>query len=34
METYVTPIVEVVETLPEGVICASNELVQENDGEW
>jgi hypothetical protein len=34
METYVTPIVEEIETFPEGVICASNELVYENEGEW
>ena len=34
METYVTPIVEVIATLPESVICTSNEFVYENDGEW
>lgn len=33
-EIYLTPVVEIIETMPEGVLCGSNELVGENEGEW
>ena len=33
-EIYMTPVVEIIEIMPEGVLCGSNELVGENEGEW
>ena len=34
IQTYVNPEIQVVEILPEGVCCASNEPVYEENGEW
>ena len=34
MQHYITPDVEVLEIQPEGVLCGSNEIVDENFGEW
>ena len=31
---YLHPEIEVVELLQEGVLCASNEIVIEKEGEW
>ncbi len=31
---YVSPEMEIYEILTEGVLCASNETVKENEGEW
>lgn len=31
---YVTPKIDVMEVYSEGVICGSNEYVDENFGEW
>ena len=35
METmYVSPDIEILELQTEGVLCASNEKVEENEGIW
>ena len=34
IRTYVKPEIQVVEILPEGISCASNEPVYEENGEW
>jgi hypothetical protein len=31
---YETPIVEVLDVCSEGVLCGSNELLEENEGIW
>lgn len=31
---YETPEIEVLEINAEGVLCASNEILDENEGEW
>lgn len=31
---YVSPEVEILGLVSEGVLCASNELLEENEGEW
>lgn len=31
---YITPEIEVLEVYAEGVLCASNESLYENEGEW
>ena len=33
-ETYQAPQIVTIDTLYEGVVCASNELLEENEGEW
>ena len=33
-QIYYTPKVEVLEMCQEGVLCGSNEIVDENIGEW
>ena len=33
-ETYQSPEVVTLETLYEGVVCSSNELLEEIEGEW
>lgn len=33
-EKYITPQIEILHILPEGIICGSNEIVDENEGEW
>jgi hypothetical protein len=34
MEVYVSPDVQILDIFPEGVLCGSNEIVDENFGEW
>ena len=34
IETYQSPQIVTVETLYEGVVCASNEMLEEIEGEW
>lgn len=34
MQYYVAPEIEILEVVPEGLLCGSNETVDENDGEW
>ena len=34
IEVYQSPQIVTVETLYEGVICSSNELLEEIEGEW
>ena len=34
LDLYVSPAVMTLELYPEGVICGSNELLEENEGEW
>ena len=31
---YVSPEMEILNLVSEGVLCASNELLEENEGEW
>ena len=31
---YITPEIEVLVVYSEGVICGSNEILDENEGEW
>jgi hypothetical protein len=31
---YESPAMEIIETLTEGILCASNELLEEYEGEW
>ena len=31
---YVSPALSVLEIYLEGLICGSNELLEENEGEW
>lgn len=31
---YVVPQIEVLQFQSEGLLCASNEMLGENDGEW
>lgn len=33
-QEYITPELEVLYCQPEGVLCGSNELLEENEGEW
>lgn len=33
-KNYVTPEIVVLEVYSEGVICSSNEILDENEGEW
>lgn len=32
--TYQTPELTVLEIYPEGILCGSNEIIDENDGFW
>ena len=34
MNHYEAPLIVLIELCPEGVICGSNELLEENEGEW
>lgn len=34
VETYQSPQIVTIETLYEGVVCSSNETLDENYGEW
>ena len=34
MQIYLSPKTEVLDICQEGVLCASNEIILENDGEW
>lgn len=34
INAYITPEIQVLEILPEGVCCASTEHVLEENGEW
>ncbi len=31
---YISPAIEILHILPEGIICGSNEIIDENEGEW
>lgn len=31
---YVTPAIEIIRIYQEGILCASNESLDENEGEW
>lgn len=31
---YVSPEMEILDLVSEGVLCASNELLEETEGEW
>ena len=31
---YISPEMEILDIVSEGVICGSNELLEENEGEW
>lgn len=31
---YISPEMEILDLVSEGVLCASNELLEENEGEW
>ncbi len=31
---YLSPAIESLELYPEGVLCSSNELLEENEGIW
>ena len=31
---YVSPEMEILDLVSEGVLCASNELLEENEGIW
>jgi hypothetical protein len=31
---YISPEMEILDLVSEGVFCASNELLEENEGEW
>ena len=31
---YISPEVEILDAVSEGVLCASNELLEETEGEW
>lgn len=34
IEDYISPEVSVIDILPEGVLCGSNEMLDQNEGEW
>ena len=34
MDLYISPEIEILDLCQEGVLCASNEVILENDGEW
>lgn len=35
METlYVSPDMYILDIVPEGMLCSSNEMLEENEGEW
>ena len=34
LETYQSPQIVTIETEYEGVVCSSNEMLEENEGEW
>lgn len=34
IETYQSPQIVTVEALYEGVVCSSNEMLEETEGEW
>ena len=34
IKEYQSPQVVTIETLYEGVVCSSNEMLEENEGEW
>ena len=35
METlYVSPDMYILDIVPEGMMCSSNEMLEENEGEW
>ena len=31
---YISPEMDILDIVSEGVICGSNELLEENEGEW
>ena len=31
---YISPDMEIQYIMPEGMFCSSNELLEENEGEW
>jgi len=31
---YTHPLIKIIEIIPEGMICSSNETLEENEGEW
>lgn len=31
---YISPEMEILDLVSEGLLCASNELLEENEGEW
>ncbi len=33
-EAYLPPQIVTIETLYEGVVCSSNEMLEETEGEW
>jgi hypothetical protein len=33
-ETYQSPIIMAIDIAYEGVVCSSNELLEETEGEW
>ena len=34
MDRYISPEIEILDLCQEGVLCASNESVLENEGTW
>ena len=34
INVYESPVIKVIDICVEGVLCRSNEHVDENDGEW
>ena len=34
MQVYISPDIEILDLYQEGVLCASNEIVTEIEGEW
>ena len=34
VEVYKSPQIVTIETHYEGVVCSSNEMLEENEGEW
>lgn len=33
-QEYITPQIEILQLQSEGLLCSSNELLEENYGEW
>lgn len=34
MQIYFTPEIEILDIDHEGILCGSNEIIRENEGEW